>query len=62
MVNGSVEKEKIILDFTGVEVLSPSYADELLQSLENKYGEEKIEIINTVPAIQETLRAVEIHG
>jgi hypothetical protein len=61
MINGSAEKENVVLDFADIEVLSPSYADELLQSLRNKYGAEKIEIINITPVIQETLDAIETH-
>lgn len=61
IINGSTEKENVVLDFTGVEVLSPSYADELLQALKGKYGEDKVEIINAAPAVEETLRAIETH-
>lgn len=58
IVNGSVDKEDIVLDFSGVEVLTPSYADELLKALKDKYGSEKVRVINTAPTISETLQAV----
>lgn len=58
IVNGSAGKEDMVLDFSGVEILTPSYADELLKSLEAKYGAEKVKIINTAEAVSETLQAV----
>ena len=62
IVNGSTDKEDIILDFSGVEVLTPSYADELLEALKGKYGAEKIKIINTAPTVSETVQAVSSSG
>ncbi|MDP2966888.1 MAG: STAS-like domain-containing protein [bacterium] len=58
IVNGSAEREDVVLDFAGVEVLTPSYADELLRTLREKYGVDKVEIINTSKAVAETIRAV----
>lgn len=58
IVNGSAEKENVILDFTGVEVLTPSYADELLKALKDRYGSEKIEIKNTSPTVSQTIQTV----
>jgi len=58
IVNGSAESEDVVLDFAGVEVLTPSYADELLRALREKYGGNKVEIINTSKAVAETIRAV----
>lgn len=60
IVNGSAVKEDVVLDFSGVEVLTPSYADELLRTLENKYGSDKVKIINTAPSVSETMHAVNI--
>ena len=60
--NGSAEREDMVLDFTGVEVLTPSYADELLRTLREKYGVDKVEIINTSKAVDETLQAVAALG
>ncbi len=62
IVNGSAKTEDVVLDFTGVEVLTPSYADELLTVLKEKYGAEKIKIINPSAAISETLQAIEVHA
>ncbi len=58
IVNGSAEREDVVLDFSGVEVLTPSYADELLRALKEKYGSDKVKTINTSNAIAETLKAV----
>ena len=58
IINGSIDKEDIILDFAGVEVLTPSYADELLKGLKEKYNADKIKIINTSPAVSETLKII----
>jgi hypothetical protein len=58
IVNGSADKEDIILDFEGVEVLTPSYADEILQELKKKYSSNKIKVINTSPSVSETMQAV----
>ena len=58
IVNGSTERENVVLDFAGVEVLTPSYADELLRTLREKYGADKVEIMNTSKAVAETIRAV----
>lgn len=58
IVNGSAEREDVVLDFAGVEVLTPSYADELLRTLKEKYGSEKVRIINASNAVVETFNAV----
>lgn len=47
IVNGEGIKEGVVLDFAGVEVLTPSYADELVRVLREKYGSEKVKITNT---------------
>ena len=58
IVNGSTEREDMVLDFAGVEVLTPSYADELLRTLKEKYGSEKVKIVNASNAVEETFQAV----
>lgn len=58
IISGSVDKEDIVLDFTEVEVLTPSYADELLIGLKEKYNADKIKIINTSPAVSETFKII----
>lgn len=62
IVNGSAQKEDVVLDFAGVEVLSPSYADELMTVLRAKYGNEKVKIVNASQAVSETFEAVETHS
>lgn len=58
IVNGSAEREDVVLDFAGIEVLTPSYADELLRILRAKYGVDKVKTINTSEAVTETFNAV----
>ena len=54
-LNEVEEGEKIIVDFDGVVVLTPSWADEFLTPLRLKF-KEKVELINTNnPSVQATL-------
>lgn len=47
--------EKIVVDFESVVVLTPSWADEFLTPLRQKF-KEKIELINTTnPSVEATL-------
>jgi hypothetical protein len=46
MLNQIVEKEEIIIDFEGVIVLAPSWADEFLTPINNRFGK-KIQLRNT---------------
>lgn len=47
--------EKIIVDFGGVVVLTPSWADEFLTPLKNNF-KEKVELVNiTNPSVKATL-------
>lgn len=58
IINGS--REDIVLDFAGVEILTPSFADELLHLLRDNYGNKKIKTENVETAVvRETLKAVE---
>jgi len=57
IVNGSIEKENVILDFSDVEILTPSYADELLRELKKKYNN-KVEVINTSSMAADTMKAI----
>lgn len=60
IVNGSGEKEGIVLDFSGVEILTPSYADELLDSLWQQYGRDNVAIENAeTDTVRDTLKAIE---
>jgi len=62
MINGFIDEKEIILDFAGVEILTPSFADELIHSLKDKYGEErKIKIENAeTPTVKDTIATVMI--
>ena len=60
MINGAGRKDGVVLDFEGVEILTPSYADELLRSLRDKYGSDKVHVENAnTEAVRTTLDAVE---
>ena len=51
--------EKIIVDFNGVIVLTPSWADEFLTPLRLKF-KEKVKLVNTDnPSVQATLLILE---
>ncbi len=59
LINGSAAKEDIILDFAGVEILTPSYGDELLHGLQEHYGPEKVKTENAeTNTVKDTLKAV----
>jgi hypothetical protein len=60
IVNGSGSGEKgVVLDFAGVEVLTPSFADEFLRLLREKYGNDGIHLENTGSAtVKETLESI----
>jgi hypothetical protein len=59
IVNSFGEYDNIVFDFTNVTVLVPTYADELFRIMKEKYGPEKIKIINTSAAIDEIFRIIE---
>lgn len=60
IVNGTEEKE-IVLDFAGVLVLTPSFADEFLTDVRERYaGEKEVRLKNTdSTSVQEALKALE---
>lgn len=60
IVNGTEEKE-VIIDFDGVTVLTPSFADEFFTLIYSKYTDEKIiNIINTnTPVVRSALKVLE---
>ncbi len=41
------EQKEIVLDFNGVDVLSPSWADEFISGLKNQYKNAKISYLHT---------------
>lgn len=54
--------EKIVVDFDGVVVLTPSWADEFLTPLKNNY-KEKVELVNTTnPSVKATLSILNNNG
>lgn len=60
IVNGTKEKE-VVLDFDGVLVLTPSFADEFLTDVRKRYVNTKeIKLINTdSSSVKEALKALE---
>lgn len=60
IINGSPKSDEIILDFLGVEILTPSFADEFLHLLRDKYIGRVIKLENTESAtVKETLKSIE---
>lgn len=53
-----VGQDKIEIDFDGVAVLSPSWADEFLTPLKNKYPRQVIILPNDNPTVRATLEVV----
>lgn len=51
--------EKIEVDFEGVDVFSPSWGDEFLNSLINKFGDRVILKNTQSPSVQSTLNFLE---
>ncbi len=53
------EEEEIVVDFSGVDVLTPSWADEFLTPLREKF-EDRVRLENTENAsVQATLKILE---
>lgn len=50
--------EKVTVDFTGVQVLTPSWADEFLTALNQKFPGQVEYLPNDNPTVQETLRTI----
>lgn len=60
IVNGSRDDDEIILDFEDVKILTPSFADEFLNIIKERYSRtKKIQIKNTeTTVVKETLKAI----
>ena len=60
IINGSAGPDVVILDFSGVELLTPSFADEFINGLKQLYekNEIKLEGYKENKVIQETLAAL----
>ena len=53
--------ESVTVDFEGVAVLSPAWADEFLTPLYERYGEAKVELRNTEnPSVRATFQTLQI--
>lgn len=59
MLRDLKEDEEIVFDFSGVKILTPSYADEFLQPIKDTKGF-SVQIVNTSPLIRDTLTAIDI--
>ena len=49
------ESEELILDFNGVDTFSPSWGDEFLTNLFNKYKDKLVLVNTTNPSVKATL-------
>ena len=58
-VFGNIEKnDEIILDFDGIKVLAPSWADEFISGIKSKYSD-AIQYLNTDnPSVKASLKAI----
>ena len=53
-----IENDDIILDFDGIKVLAPSWADEFITGIKSEYGN-KLQYLNTEnPSVKASLRTV----
>lgn len=55
-LNSLNENEKITIDFQGVSVLTPSWADEFMRPILEKYGKKVLIINETNPSVKAALR------
>ena len=55
------KEEKIIIDFAGVDVLAPSWADEFITNLIERFGRGNVNFLNTNNAsVQATLESLHL--
>ena len=55
------DDEEVVLDFAGVEVLSPSWADEFISGLKDLYKNAKISYLNTEnSSVKATLKSLAV--
>jgi len=50
------EQEKLEIDFNGVDVFNPSWADEFITPLINKYGDKVVLLSSDNPSVVATLK------
>lgn len=60
IINGSNDPEGIVLDFSSVQVLTPSFADEFVKGLQDTYKDKniKFEGIESNSVVKDTLTAL----
>lgn len=60
IINGSSDPEGIAMDFSGVEVLTPSFADEFIKGLKELYKDKNIKIqgYENNLVVKETLKSL----
>lgn len=55
------KNEEIMVDFSGVDVLAPSWADEFLTKLVERFGQDQVRFLNTNnPSVQATLESLHL--
>jgi Fe-S cluster assembly iron-binding protein IscA len=53
------ENDEIILDFNGIKVLAPSWADEFISGIKSDYSNSLVQCINTEnPSVKATLKTI----
>lgn len=56
LLSNIVPQEEIVIDFDGVDVLTPSWADEFITPIKEQYANNKVLFANdTNPSVKETL-------
>ena len=56
LLPAKIDDGELLIDFAGVEVLSPSWADEFLSGIKKLYGGIHLSYVNTEnPSVKETL-------
>ncbi|MDR1114257.1 MAG: STAS-like domain-containing protein [Candidatus Margulisbacteria bacterium] len=59
LLSNIVPQEEIVIDFAGVDVLTPSWADEFITQIKEKYTNNKIIFTNdTNSSVKETLAII----
>jgi len=62
IVNGYKDINEIVLDFNGVEIMSPSFADEFVNGIKREYEDREIKIENAEsnPVISDVLSRLDL--
>jgi len=61
IINGSKDIDEIILDFNGVDIITPSFADEFISGIKEFYPKSNVKIIGMEnnPVIKDVLNSIE---